>query len=201
MRESAFRQKFEAAASELHVSAADVVSVKLRDIVPYQDYQALITELSRSIGPHQFCPVGRGDFQGRAYSLTVDQDRVLIIEHETGLELLYIAGSVASLVSIVPMVLRLWRRIRHSRPDQGPSRGRFEFRYLDRQGRLIEIGEDSVGPDQDALIFLTGFRGAYAPPVDSQDVVALLHARVSMLERRLFDLERRIEGPRSEHRD
>ena len=38
---------------------------------------------------------------GDAYVISQDQQKLVIVEHETGLEILYIAGSIASLIGLV----------------------------------------------------------------------------------------------------
>jgi hypothetical protein len=68
-----------------------------------------------------------------------DKTKVILVEHETGLEILYIAGSIASLVALVPLILQGW----------GALRGRFwgrdatmdhpvEIRRVDQAGHVYE---------------------------------------------------------------
>lgn len=143
-RLKSFLAKFQAAAVELGAaSPRDVESLKFRDSSSSQDYRALLAEIS----PLKVDEI-QGNYQGKAWKLTdADDNSVIIVEHETGLEILYIAGAVASIVSLVPLVVNLWNRMR----DHWPSyRGRFgpggpERRRFDGKDRLIEEPAPPVG--------------------------------------------------------
>ncbi|AQX72740.1 hypothetical protein [Dehalococcoides mccartyi] len=136
-RKKNFVAKFKVAASELNVASyRDIESLKFRDSTSSHDYRDLITEL----GPMEVVEI-QGDYQGKAWKITdADGNSVIIVEHETGLEILYIVGSVASIASLVPVVVNVWNRMRDHWP---PHRGRFgpggpERRRFDKKGRLIE---------------------------------------------------------------
>lgn len=143
-----FLSKFSAAATELGATtASDIESLKFRDDpVPYSEYAHLLEQLK----PLKAKEV-KGDYQGRAWKLTdSDGNSVIIVEHETGLEILYVAGALASIISLVPLVMKSWSRIRDHWPQ---FRGRFgkaelERRRFDSDGRLIE---DSAPPIEDAI--------------------------------------------------
>jgi hypothetical protein len=61
------------------------------------------------------------------------------VEHETGLEILYIAGSIASLLGLIPLVLQGWAAIRGRFPRRGASFDYpVEIRQIDQTGRLHE---------------------------------------------------------------
>lgn len=143
-----FLAKFQAAAVELNaISHRDVESLKFRDSSSSHDYRDLITEL----GPMGIVEI-QGNYQGKAWKITdTDGNSVIIVEHETGLEILYIIGSVASIVSLVPIVVNVWNRMRDHWP---PHRGHFgpgepERRRFDKKGRLIE----EPAPPVEAIIF------------------------------------------------
>lgn len=136
-RKRDFLVKFQAAAAELNaISHRDVESLKFRDASSSHDYRDLITDL----GPMRIVEI-QGNYQGKAWKITdADGNSVIIVEHETGLEILYIVGSVASIASLVPVVVNVWNRMRDHWP---PHRGRFgpggsERRRFDKKGRLIE---------------------------------------------------------------
>lgn len=136
-RKKNFLAKFQAAAGELNAASfGDVESLKFRDSSSSHDYRDLITDL----GPMRIVEI-QGNYQGKAWKITdADGNSVIIVEHETGLEILYIVGSVASIVSLVPVVVNVWNRMRDHWP---PHRGRFgpggpERRRFDKKGRLIE---------------------------------------------------------------
>jgi hypothetical protein len=132
-----FLAKFQVAAVELGaVSYREVESLKFRGSSNSQDYR----ELLAALGPLMVKEI-QGNYQGKAWKLTDANDNsVIIVEHETGLEILYVVGAVASVVSLVPMVVNLWNRMRDHWP---PYRGRLgpggpERRCFDIKDRLIE---------------------------------------------------------------
>jgi hypothetical protein len=110
-REDAFRRKFKSAAESLGVKPEQIVSLKFRDnIGSYEEYRHLIDCLQREAGVQ--CTNLDGDLQGRGYLLGSDKSKVILVEHETGLEILYIAGSIASLIGLVPLILQGWDALR-----------------------------------------------------------------------------------------
>ncbi|HUV68317.1 MAG TPA: hypothetical protein VMW15_01560 [Terracidiphilus sp.] len=137
-REESFRRKFSSAAQHLNVSSDRVVSMKFRENVgSYDEYRELLDTLQHEAGIH-YSEVD-GDLQGRGYLVGFGTSKLLLVEHETGLEILYIAGSIASLFSLVPMILQGWAAIR----GRFPRRGRLinqpvEIRRIDQAGRLHE---------------------------------------------------------------
>jgi hypothetical protein len=177
-REKDFITKFEAAAVEFNVSShRNIESLKFRDIRFY-DYKELINDLR----PLKVIKIS-GTYQGNAWKLTdADHNSIIIVEHETGLEILYVVGAVASIVSMVPLIINTWGRKRDHLP---PFRGRFgtaaaERRRFDRNNKLVE---------------------ELAPPVE---VIVLQHLlrqndalseRISSLEDEISTLKSRINRP------
>jgi hypothetical protein len=137
-REKTFRAKFGNAACRLGVKRDQIVSLKLRDnIGSYQEYRDLVDRLRTEAGLQ--CSEIDADLQGRGYLISDDRSKLILVEHETGLEILYIAGSIASLIQLVPMVLRGWHAVRgrrQRRPD--PPMHDIEIRRMDSTGRLLE---------------------------------------------------------------
>jgi hypothetical protein len=137
-REKTFRAKFDSAARHLGTQRDQVVSLKLRDNVgSYQEYRDLVDRLRTEAGLQ--CSEIDADLQGRGYLIADGRTKVIAVEHETGLEILYIAGSIASLIQLVPMVLRGWSALRgrrHGRPDL-PTHD-IEIRRMDKAGHLLE---------------------------------------------------------------
>ena len=137
-REESFRRKFNSAAQCLNVSSDQIVSLKFRENVgSYEEYRHLVERLRQEADVQ--CSDVDGEFQGRGYLLSIDKAKLILVEHETGLEILYIAGSIASLVALVPIVLQGWEALR----------GRFwrrnteidhsvEIRRIDQLGHLYE---------------------------------------------------------------
>jgi hypothetical protein len=136
-REEQFKRKFTDAARQFGVSPDQVVSVKLRDSVgSHTEYQQLLHAIEHEAGLH--CTSINGDLQGSGHLLEDGKNKIIFVEHESGLEILYIAGSVASLIGLIPVVLQCWRGIRghpgrHQADDQP-----IEIRRLGRDGRLHE---------------------------------------------------------------
>jgi hypothetical protein len=176
-RRQSFLAKFQAAAVELNAAShRDVESLKFRGSTSSQEYRELLAEL----GPLKVVEI-QGNYQGKAWKLTnADDNSIIIVEHETGLEILYVVGALASIVSLVPLVVNVWNRMRDHWP---PYRGRFgpggpEKRHFNRKDRLIEEP---------------------APPVE---VIMLHHllnqhdrlsARISSLETEVSNLKSHIE--------
>ena len=132
-----FTAKFKSAATELNASSySEIEALKFKDTTNSHYYRELIKELS-SLNISEI----QGNYQGRAWKITDNNhNSVIIVEHETGLEILYIAGAVASIVSLIPIVINIWNRIRDHWP---PFRGHsgiegIEIRRFDRKNKLIE---------------------------------------------------------------
>lgn len=136
-REESFRRKFRGAAEHLSVNPEQVVSLKLRENVHSSEYRHLVEILQHEAGLQ--CSEVQADLQGRGYLLGDGKTKVIVVEHETGLELLYIAGSIASLIGLVPLVLQGWRALRaqlpgrHAMQDHG-----IEIRRIDSSGHVQE---------------------------------------------------------------
>jgi hypothetical protein len=137
-REESFRRKFNSAAQHLNVCSDQIVSLKFRENVgSYGDYRELVETLRQEAGVH-FSEVD-GDLQGHGYVLEHDKTKLLLVEHETGLEILYIAGSIASLFGLIPLVLQGWTAIRGLFPrHRTPTDHAVEIRRIDNVGRLRE---------------------------------------------------------------
>lgn len=146
-RKKNFIAKFEVAAAELNAASYhDIESLKFRDSISSHDYRDLITEF----GPMEVLEI-QGDYQGKAWKITdADDNSVIIVEHETGLKILYIVGAVACIVSLVPIVVNSWNRLR----DHWPlHRGRFgtgglERRRFGKNGKLTE----ELDPPMEAIM-------------------------------------------------
>jgi len=135
-RQNAFSVKFASAAQALGVTPEKIVSLKVRDSVSsYTEYRDLIHSLEREFG-FQCSPI-TGELQGSGYLLAKEKSKVVLVEHETGLELLYIAGSIASLITLVPMILQGWSALRRFSSPKNPF-NEIEVRRLDASGNLQE---------------------------------------------------------------
>ncbi len=178
-RKKAFLAKFQAATLELGASSHhDIESLKFRDSTSYQDYRDLIRELA----PLKVVEV-QGEYQGKAWKLTdTDGNSIIIVEHETGLEILYIVGSVASILGLVPKVINSWKMMRN---HWLPHRGRFGIDEMERRrfGKNNKLIEEP------------------APPLEAIMLQHLLNQhdnlskRISSLEDEVSGLKNRIDAP------
>ena len=138
-RTEAFRKKFSDAGRHLGVKPNEIVSLKFRENVSsYSEYRDFLHALQREAGLQW--SEADGELQGKGYLVSDGSSRVLFVEHETGLEILYIAGSIASLIGLVPLIVQGWRAFRgrrfgkhHDFDDRGT-----ELRRLDEKGHLFE---------------------------------------------------------------
>jgi len=137
-RTETFKTKFSDAGRHLGVNPKKVVSLKLRENVSSNDeYRNFFRALEHEAGFR--CTPVDGDLQGKGYLLSDGSSRVIVVEHETGLEILYIAGSIASLIGILPLIVQGWRAFRghHATRRDFDDRG-VEIRRIDENGHLTE---------------------------------------------------------------
>jgi hypothetical protein len=133
-REDAFSRKFHTASTHLGAEPHLIVSLKFRGLVPhYHEYGELIDLLRCEAGVSE-SPVS-GDLQGTGHLLERGRQRVVLVEHETGLEVLYVTASIASILGLVLTIVQAWsaRRGHHPRDMQA-----IEIRRLDSEGSLAE---------------------------------------------------------------
>jgi hypothetical protein len=138
-REENFIKKFNSASRHFGVKPNEIISLKIREMVnSYSEYHEFLRVLEHEAGI-KYSPI-KGEMQGQGYLLTDGDARVIIVEHESGLEILYIIGSVASIVGIVPLVLQGWRAFRRRHIGRNPfaDERAVEIRKLDEKGHLCE---------------------------------------------------------------
>ena len=170
-REKAFLDKLQAAAVELNATShRDIESLKFRDSTGSNDYRELLIELN----PLEEKEI-QGNYQGKAWKLTdIDGNSVIIVEHETGLEIIYVAGAIASIVGLIPIIVNTWNRVRDNWPSPMGRFGirRMERRRFDGNGRLIEEP---------------------APPIEAILLQRLLNEN-DRLNERMLSLEREVSN-------
>ncbi len=186
-REESFQRKFSSAAQHLNVSRDRIVSLKFRENVgSYNDYRELLDTLQHEAGVH-YSEVD-GDLQGRGYIVGLEKVKLLLVEHETGLEVLYIAGSIASLFGLIPLILQGWAAIRGRFPGRRPHMdGPVEIRRIDNAGRLQE--EHLHSHQQSASLLHIG---TFAPTVSL--AATLMEDETRNLNRQIEKLSSRIEA-------
>jgi hypothetical protein len=137
-RTKTFHEKFSAASAVLGVSPQEIMSVKMRDMInSYSEYDAFFHELEHR---HNLTltPVS-GQFQGKGFSFSDGRSTIILVQHESGLEILNTAASVASLIGLVPLVVQAWRAFRrHRHRHAGHEAHEIEIRRIDAAGSLIE---------------------------------------------------------------
>lgn len=141
-RTDSFAQRFRSAQTHLKAQVIhDLVSLKYRALrdVPSSDYLHLVDDLKRDEALD--VSLVDGGFGGQAWLVTDRaQNRAILVEHETGLEILGAIGSVASLIALLPMISSGWTRLRHR--FFGPPYDRdvegIEVRRIDPDGNLTE---------------------------------------------------------------
>lgn len=137
-RNAAFKTKFTNASKYLGVAPDQVISLKFRDMVSsYSQYHEMLRLLEHEAMIPSF-PV-QDDFQGQGHIVGQGDQKIIVVEHETGLEILYIAGSVASIIGIIPLVLRCWGAVRGYLDRRHANHTRsIEIRRIDIAGNLRE---------------------------------------------------------------
>jgi hypothetical protein len=186
-REKSFQGKFSTAARCLNARPDQIVSLKFRENVDsYNDYRDLLDMLQREAGI-QYSEVD-GDLQGRGYIVTFGTDKLVLVEHETGLEILYIASSVASLLGLIPLVTQGWAAIRRRLSGRHmPTDGPVEIRRIDQEGRLHE---ESLHDRQLSASLLP--TGALAPAVMA--AATLMENEIKYLVRQIEELTCRVDA-------
>jgi hypothetical protein len=181
-RTDSFARRFSTAKS--HLGTKDIqglVSLKYRHhYVNGPEYSQFIDEYLRRTLGFDVVRVD-GDFGGQAWLVTdKDQNKAILVEHETGLEILGAIGSVASLIALIPLISSGWANLRHRffRPHFDPSDGEgIEVRRLDQNKVLIEQRVPSVE--------------VYVLNTTLQDY-ALMKRKVDQLEARIESLQKRL---------
>lgn len=142
-RSQAFIKKF---VSTQHVlnepNILNIVSLKHRELcVSNSDYRHFVDEyIKANLGLN--VKELNGEFLGNAWLVfDTDHNQVILVEHETGLEILYIASSIASLMSLVPLICSGWKYFRGRFSHRSPfdnERNKIEIRKLNASNVLIE---------------------------------------------------------------
>ena len=176
------------------MAPAQVISLKLRESVSsYSEYQHLLQTFEHELGI-SWQKVD-GNLQGTGYLVGDTKVRVIVVEHETGLEILYIAGSIASLIGLIPLVLQYWSRIRgHHGPPHPRDFRSVEIRRLDNNGHLHD--DRSLGlaaPWSAPLSFINTALTSAAEVIDSE--IKALRDDVRTLTDRVAELEKKISKP------
>jgi hypothetical protein len=100
-----------------------------------------------------YCTEINNGLQGQGYLLGDKKNKIIVVEHETGLEILYIAGSIASLIQLIPFVFQTWRNIRGTFLRRNNLGHDIEIRRMDSNGHLQEehVNEASIDSSSSSL--------------------------------------------------
>jgi hypothetical protein len=191
-REKAFRDKFASASKHLGVPPDQVISLKLRDVVSsYGEYHEMLRALEQEAGVH-WSEVG-GNFQGRGYLVDQDGQKIVLVEHETGLEILYVAGSIASLITLIPLVLQCWGTVRGYVDGRHAHQFKsVEIRRFDNNGKLREDHSRGLtGPSAFPLSILNTALSSAARILDTE--MHALRKEVRSIAGRLTAIEKQLK--------
>ncbi len=193
-REQAFGAKFASGAKYLDSSPNQLASLKVRgNVGSYHEYQELLHALEHEAGVRSRSV--QGDFQGNGYLVEQSKTKVLIVEHETGLEILYIAGSIASLLSLIPLILRCWSVVGGDGRHHPPRFHEIEMRRLRDDGHLIE--ERNVGLDVPWAAPLSVMNSVMISAAETIDIeIQRLRLEVCEATKRIDQLEKAAGGKR-----
>ncbi|MGD0037021.1 MAG: hypothetical protein ABSC53_06985 [Bacteroidota bacterium] len=170
--ESYFRQKFSECGKLLSVDPSKLISLKYRDIGDYQYYKEMLDHLRNTKGLN-VKDLGN-ILNGRAYQISASNQNILLVEHETGLEILYITGSVASLIGLVLQISSMVGN--HRRPSNSFS-AHFEdveIRYFDDGGKFVEEHKHDYMPYE-----------MFLPPVPDSTEIERLNKKIASLEKKV----------------
>jgi hypothetical protein len=190
-RQQAFRDKFTDAAGHFGVSWEKIVSLKVRENVgTYHEYKELLDALQGEAGLDH-TPVA-GNFRGNGHLVGNAKTKVIVVEHETGLEILYVAGAVASIIGLVPLVLRYWRAIRgRFHKPRHHDFHTLETRRIDINGCLIEEQNSGLGlPWADPFDIMSPALLSAAENIDVE--IQRLKAAINGLAERMNVVEKKL---------
>jgi hypothetical protein len=173
--EKYFEQKFNECSKFIKAKPKDIVSLKYREIRDHYFYQELLANLTNIEGL-EIENLGH-IMNGVSYKVSYGSQGIVIVEHETGLEILYISGSIASLIALVLQVASMIgdrRNKMHSYPNDLKD---VEVRYFDKKGDFIEEHRPNYLPFE---IFLL--------PQAFITEIEVLNKRVNSLEKKIRQL-------------
>ena len=172
--ENYFRQKFKECTKFLNAKPRDLVSLKYRGIRNQSYYGELLGSL-KDIKGLNIQDLGRA-LNGQAYLISYGEQNIVLVEHETGLEILYIAGSIASLIGLVLQISSMVNTRSQHLDISPPYFDDVEIRHFDEADKFIEEHRHHYLPYE---VFLL--------PSSNNDV-ELLKKKIASLEKKLNKL-------------
>jgi len=186
-RTDPFIRKFRSAQPHLGAEQMqDIVSLRYRDdCVNDSEYADFIDHYLRQTLGLEIIKAD-GDFWGQAWLVRDEhQNSVILVQHETGLEILAVDGSIASLITLLPMISSGWNWLRdrfHRHPMNRGNEGAVEIRRFNQTNILIEQQAPSVE------VYVLGA---------TLQEHALLKQRVQVLETELANLKQQVISKRN----
>ncbi|MCX6158109.1 MAG: hypothetical protein NTY74_09060 [Ignavibacteriae bacterium] len=165
-----FEQKFNECSKYLKAKPNNLVSLKYREIRDHESYNELLDKL-KNIEGLEIKSIGNV-MNGVAYNISYGEQNIIIVEHETGLEILYIAGSIAGIIGLVLQVGSMINNHRRMTPFHHEIR-ETEIRYFDKKGNFIEERRTNYLPYE-----------AFLLPQSSKEI-KLLKKRIDNLEKEI----------------
>jgi hypothetical protein len=145
-RENNIITRLSSAGDILQTPPEEIISIKIREKNVFnRDYKSLIERLVLFANV-SVMPI-TDSFHGNAYLITLSNEKIILVEHETGLEILYITGSIASFIGLIPITLQLWRSVHKKNRNKVKNINdhyqlrdltQTEVRYINLHGALIE---------------------------------------------------------------
>jgi hypothetical protein len=136
------------------------------------------------------------DLQGKGHLVSQGGQRIIVVEHETGLEILFIASSIASLIGLVPLVLQAWSSIRGHFAHRHANHIRdVEIRRIDSAGNLQEEHTHNL---TSSSIFPLGMLNSVILSVANvlEDDLKSLRQEVRSQNERLTAIEKALKAPK-----
>jgi hypothetical protein len=200
-RTDAFIKKFTSASVSLKTTPENVISIKLREnVTNYEDYNKLIERLvlfaKVKIAPLQ------GNFQGDAFLITHSREKVILVEHETGLEILYAAGAISTFVGLIPIILQVWKGASKSKRNDRNNYKTFEeyrniretdIRYINQIGDLIEEKEIDLFDDKNPNLYMLDWSKQHSVLHRLSKVIDIQNEKIYFLEEHINKLEEQVK--------
>lgn len=176
-----FEQKFKECSKFLKSNPKDIISLKYKEFRDNYYYTELLDQLN-NIDNVKINNIGNA-MNGKAFKISYGEQNIIIVEHETGLEVLCIAGSIASLVSLVLYVSSMINDHRKGYTRFPNGMRSTEIRYFDKKGNFRKEYKANYIPTE---IFLL-------PQAYNQEIESL--------KQKIVTLEKKIEKLTSKQRN
>ena len=188
-RDERFLEKFDSAKNLLLASSVqDIASIKFRSNTTNTVYRELVfnylqMELGLKVNP------ATGNYWGNGWLVEdAANNHVIIVEHESGLEILYIAGSIASLISLVPTIYSGWKFLKN---------GRNRFSNFEESHSRTEVRriEDNSIVEQNVMSLESYVLIEYMKKIDSmQERISLLELEIERMNTKKKPSTERKQG-------